>query len=282
MRGKFLPLIVAGVLLVVMVPLVAAFEAHTVNVTAHVKHRFNLTKTIRPATVDEIDYVLTSGILHFPSTPYTGNISQDGDGVWHVPEGKVIVWMVEITVSNPHGYDMYDVMVRDHFGAELTGMDGHVIYPDSSHPEDWGTVGHGIYWIRGAGEVSFIELNPEDAGPVLFYYRKESPPWMPQFTIFWYATWEEGDPHMNQQVQENDLRNKAQVPPVDNFDDVIIGPGQSTTLTLMVWTRVNHGGHQEYTSPGNYDLNSGPTAWWLDEEGQQFSSKAPSIPVIVD
>ncbi len=275
LSGKFLPIVIAWmVLLVLMVPLVAAYEAHLINVTAHVEHRFNLTKTIRPATSGEngeIAYAEASGI-HFPSPPYTGNISQDGDGVWHVPVGEVIVWMVEITMSNPHGYDMTDVMVRDHFGAELTGMDGDVIDPF------YGTVGHGIYWIEHtSGGVT--EHHPEDDAPVLFYYRKQDPPEMAQFTIFWYATWGGGDPHMNQPVQESDLRNKAQG--VDNSN--VIGPGESTTLTLIVWTRINPGGHQEYTSSGDYDMNSGPTAWWLDEEGgQQFSSEAPSIPVIVD
>ena len=273
LSGKFLPLVIAGGLLMVMVPAVSAYEAHVVDIRAHVEGRFDIIKTMRPATSENITHAISSSNITFPSTPYIGpDVYQDGDGVWHVPVGECVVWMVSIAVSNPYGYDMTDLMVRDHFGAELTGMDGGLIDPF------YGTVGHGIYWIEDVYGV-VTELYPEDAGPVLFYYRKPSPPPMPQFTIFWYATWEGGDPHMPQPVKENDLRNKAQ----GVLNSGYIGPGESTTLTLMVWTRINPGNHQEYTSSGNYDLNSGPTAWWLDEEeGQQFSSNAPSVPVIVD
>ncbi len=272
LSGKFLPIVIAGVLLMVMVPAVSAYEAHVVDIKAHVEGRFDIIKAMRPATSENITYALSSTNITFPETPYLGPDVELIDGVWHVPVGKVIVWMVTITVRNNYGYDMTDLMVRDHFGAELTGMDGDVIDPF------YGTVGDGIYWIEHTdGSVS--EIYPGDAGPVLFYYRKQDPPEMAQFTIFWYADYAGGDPHMNQPVKENDLRNKVQ--PVDNSN--FIGPGESTTLTLMVWTRINPGGHQEYTSSGDYDLNSGPTAWWLDEEeGQQFSSSAPSIPVIVD
>ena len=57
----------------------------------------------------------------------------------------------------------------------------------------------------------------------------------------------------------------------------VLLPGQAVTLTMLVWTKLNPSGRQEYTSPGTYTLNSGPTMKWLDEGGHQYSAEAPSI-----
>jgi hypothetical protein len=48
---------------------------------------------------------------------------------------------------------------------------------------------------------------------------------------------------------------------------------------MYVWTKKNPAGKQEYTSPGEYTLNSGPTAKWLDPEGHQGSYAGLSLPI---
>jgi hypothetical protein len=61
----------------------------------------------------------------------------------------------------------------------------------------------------------------------------------------------------------------------DNLDELCPGDGVET-LTLLVWTKLNPAGHQEYTTPGRYEFNSGPTAKWWDG-WQQQSSEGPSL-----
>jgi hypothetical protein len=54
-------------------------------------------------------------------------------------------------------------------------------------------------------------------------------------------------------------------------------------LQLIVWTRLNNGGQQEYTSTGPHWINeSGVTMWWDDADGKQQSRKTDSLlPVMV-
>jgi hypothetical protein len=44
-------------------------------------------------------------------------------------------------------------------------------------------------------------------------------------------------------------------------------PGESAFMDMLVWTKLNPAGKQEYTCPGTYEMNSGATAKWLDENG---------------
>ncbi len=223
---KFLPVVIAGVLLMTLVPAVMAYEAHAVNVTAHVKERFNVTKTMRLATALEI---ATSGII-FPNTP---NPQPPGDPPpWvtdpaYVPVETCVVWMVIITVSNPHEYWIYDVVVKDNFSAELAGE------PLGSMPVDLLIKWHS----RGKAKTEKFAT---------------------QYRIIWYVDRTEADP---------------------SYPPLGMEPGGSATLYIMVWTKLNPAGKQEYTSPGNYTLNSGATLKWLDPDGHQFSTTAPSLEV---
>jgi hypothetical protein len=63
-----------------------------------------------------------------------------------------------------------------------------------------------------------------------------------------------------------------------NIGDMI--GGTSRTIFLVVSTDTNPAGHQEYTSPGCYELNSGATVKAL-VDGRQVSATAPSIPITV-
>jgi hypothetical protein len=42
-----------------------------------------------------------------------------------------------------------------------------------------------------------------------------------------------------------------------------LGPGQTVNLVLLTMTDLNPAGHQEYTSPGEYDYNSGAVVKFL-------------------
>jgi hypothetical protein len=43
----------------------------------------------------------------------------------------------------------------------------------------------------------------------------------------------------------------------------VLLPGESAFMDVLVFTRLNSSGKQEYTSPGTYEMNSGATAKWL-------------------
>jgi len=51
-------------------------------------------------------------------------------------------------------------------------------------------------------------------------------------------------------------------------------PGESAFLDMLVWTKLNPSGKQEYTSPGTYEMNSGATAKWVDQSGVQCAPLA--------
>jgi len=53
-------------------------------------------------------------------------------------------------------------------------------------------------------------------------------------------------------------------------------------LVFYVSTDINPGGHQEYTSPGEYTLNSGPVVKWrVDGVKGKYSEEIPSIYITV-
>ncbi len=216
---KFLPVVIVGVLLLAMVPAVAAYEAHIVNVRVRVKERFNIIKTMRLATDGEIADAINLGIdpvIDFPGDPNPPTVTDPTS----VPIETCVVWMVTIAVSNPHSYPIHDVVVTDHFGAELAIA----------------------LWNVDPGST-FVDV----------YWKTHTRPDGSTFETQYRVTWDVGT-----------LAPSGE-------------PGDSATLNLLVWTKLNPALHQEYTSPGFYTLNSGATMKWLDPDGHQFSSSTPSL-----
>ena len=199
------------------VPLVSAYEAHMINVIAHVEERFNIIKTMRLATPAEI---AESGI-QFPGPTNPPAVSDPST----VPIETCVVWLVTITASNPHSYPITEVVVTDHFSAEMGGEQL------GSLPVELYIKGHS----RGKSGKDSFET---------------------QYRITWHVTWNEAEG--------------------DNSG--WLAPGESATLTMLVWTKLNPSGRQEYTSPGTYTLNSGPTMKWLDgPDGYQFSNEGSPL-----
>lgn len=98
--------------------------------------------------------------------------------------------------------------------------------------------------------------------------KSNKEPFITQYRITWYVTYVSG----NVEDPEDPLD------PLDNSGEML--PGDSEYLVLLVWTKLNPSGRQEYTTPGTYTLNSGPTAKWLDPDGHQFSSEGDSLYVV--
>lgn len=97
--------------------------------------------------------------------------------------------------------------------------------------------------------------------------KKVKDPFETQYRITWYVTYTGSVP-----LGEN--------PEDDNWG--VMQPGDSESIQLYVWTKLNPAGKQEYTSPGLYTLNSGPNAKWLDEDGHQFSFGGEALAVYIE
>ncbi len=57
-------------------------------------------------------------------------------------------------------------------------------------------------------------------------------------------------------------------------------PGEGASLYFTAFTNINPAGKQRYTSPGTYELNSGPTLKCI-EDGHQYSEYLNSISITV-
>jgi len=207
--GKTVALVIAVVmLLAVAIPLVSAFEAHSINVRCYVKERFNLIKVARLATATDWEGM---GIV-FPSDPNPWDPLNPPP--WNeVPMNTCVVWVVTINICNPHDYMMTNVWVYDNFSAELNGE----AMPD----------------------------NPVDA------VIKRTTRGRAKKTI-----------------EPQQIRIEWEVGELLPIDGEI---QDCASLEILVWTKLNPGSWQEYTSPGCYTLNSGPTAKWLDDTDHQVS-----------
>jgi hypothetical protein len=86
------------------------------------------------------------------------------------------------------------------------------------------------------------------------------------------------EPYVSQGEVDVKLKGKSQK--VTLFWDVgDLAPGETAYLTVQVSTDLNPAGHQEYTSPGTYQLNSGAVLWFDDPTGLQYSAHTPIVEV---
>jgi hypothetical protein len=85
-----------------------------------------------------------------------------------------------------------------------------------------------------------------------------------------------------------------------DWDVSYLAPNECVSLDLLVWTKYNSKGQclgceesggllpddcwnwQEYTSPGTYQLNSGATVKWLNQDGIQQSESTPPLEVVAN
>jgi hypothetical protein len=58
-----------------------------------------------------------------------------------------------------------------------------------------------------------------------------------------------------------------------------LAPGEVATLEVIICTKPNPAGKQEYTSPGIYYLNSGATVKWRDARDKQHSYSTSQIKI---
>jgi hypothetical protein len=84
---KFMPLIIAGVSLLVMIPAVSAYESHSANVKAHV---------YQPQTISES--------RSLPDLVAVNSYQE---------------WTISFNATNPYGYAMQNTVVSDQFVSEL-------------------------------------------------------------------------------------------------------------------------------------------------------------------
>lgn len=61
-----------------------------------------------------------------------------------------------------------------------------------------------------------------------------------------------------------------------------LGPGESASLACKIQTDINPGGQQEYSSPGEYEFNSGAVLKFLNPDDKQRSFETGGISVVVE
>jgi len=234
--SKLMTIIVVVAVLAVGVPLVSAYEAHTVNVTARLEERYNVIKMMFPADQEDIDAAIAQGLILNQICgpgPFAGY-----DEPAEIPIKTCVAWDVVISFKNVHDYPISNVTVKDNFSAEL-GAGANATAP----------VDFDIKW--------------HDRGKAKKWQDKD--PFATQYKIIWYVTYNGPDPFPDPE-EEPDFNP-------EDYNSDSLAPGEEVSLHLLVWTKLNPSGKQEYTSasPPLYTLNSGPTAKWLDPDGHQFS-----------
>ncbi len=110
--------LVSVIVLAAGIPVVGAFEAHSINVTVHVKEECKPHKRIRLCDYDDIWEAEHNGGVCFPGTPNPPDVDDPED----VPTETCVAWMVELTFTNANDYPMTNVVIDDCFPAEFNGQ----------------------------------------------------------------------------------------------------------------------------------------------------------------
>ncbi|MFQ5910611.1 MAG: PKD domain-containing protein, partial [Thermoplasmata archaeon] len=166
----------------------------------------------------------------------------DGDGIIEV--GELIFWLVEYNITNNLNYTWTNTRMEDRWGAEY-GVGG-----DGADNDNDGLIDEEQFNMLdddGDGKIDEdIDVYYISQGNATITLRG-TPPNSDKVYIYWYVG--------------------------------TLAPGETAIMRLPVFTDRNPGdnpkfpeGHQEFTSPGNYTMNSGGVVKWLDDRFKQHSA----------
>ncbi len=257
MRRALVPLILVSALFGIAA--FSAFEVHHTNLNAHLVHRKDTKDTIKKEVVPQplANGVITQAEVNAITEPVVSDqttcIEADSKPPLLVPIKTCVWWVLRITVTNTFDETMDDVVVTDNFAAELFGE------PLDSLPVHVKVLTH---TRGGVHQQTFIT----------------------QVRMHWCVTGEKFnvDPGRDEVVGTGDDDVTCKNPENQLF------PGESETLEMLVFTKLNPNGQillqkegvydprfQEYTSPCTpsetlcYQMNSGAVAKWKSKDGHQ-------------
>jgi hypothetical protein len=191
-------------------------------------------------------------------------IKKQAEETLTIKEKTDVQWAVVIDVVNTFGFTMKNVSIKDNFGAEIeidevlndldTNHDSIVNIIDLSRV----TMNYGTLAIEAGDEwdpkadinkdniIDMRDLHTvaKHLGLTLWTTGKSE-----KVHLYWYI----GD----------------------------LAPGETARIIILVSTDLNPAGHQEYTEPGIYEMNSGATLKFQDCTGTQLSASTDSIYVTV-
>jgi len=176
------------------------------------------------------------------------------DGTPYYYVGKKYYWWIEITVHANEA--LSDVVVYDRLGAELM-IEGISLTTPKGDPRQTPDPFDYIFRYRPYGRDGLVFINGRQLGRLNKRGVRFGVPSSPfRFFIFWTG-------------------KSVKV----HFEWIIgsMSEGETQTIFLTVSTDKNPAGHQEYTSEGCYELNSGATVKAIRLTGKQFSTVAESI-----
>lgn len=241
----------------------SAFESHLVNVQAHIvkpnviekrvlKDPFTNAAGGAGITQEEVDAIVNSINDPTDSQPDVSGCTEASlvpdpfnPDPLVVPIETCVWWVLRITVNNTTGEEMHDVMVVDRFGAEL-GVGEFLDYvPVEVIP---------IFHTRGKPQAGLV-----DDG------------FITQFRVLWCVTDGLTAPQPLEPIKDENC--------VDPVPPTPLLPGDSEFIDLLVFTKLNPAGKQEYTTPATYTMNSGASLTWERGAagGSQASDGTPSI-----
>jgi hypothetical protein len=206
-------------------------------------------RVAQPPTVEKsvlADPPITQGnvdAITQASNGITGCLPADSQFPIEVATHTCVWWVLRITVTNSTGAEMHDVMVVDRFGAELG-------------------VGESLDYVPVEVVPIFHSRGRSSSGPA---------PFETQFRVVWCVT--DGEPGAVDAISDDSC--------IDPVPPQPLLAGESEFVDLLVFTKLNPSGKQEYTCPGTYTMNSGASATWEQGSpgGPQGSDSTPSIVV---
>jgi len=181
-----------------------------------------------------------------------------------IKEKTDVQWTFEIKVTNPFSYTMTNVVVSDNFGAEIE-IDEIVLMADPNGDA-----------MIDALDLSLVskDYGTKDSWDLHTDFNKDGKVNLWDLTILAqqygsYASWE-------LILDETGKSQKVHL----KWYIGNLAPGKTAQLILLVSTDINPAGHQEYTTPGVYEMNSGATLKFIDPE-QDMQLSAVTAPIYV-
>ena len=231
LTGRTLITVITAVaVLAVGMPMVSAYEAHMINVTCRVGKPpgDTLLKTMRLANETEIDEFLAIAVpMDIPNFP-PGRPNPWLDGLMDPPVSDDVVPM------NTFILWVVTISVGNTEGYCWTD----VIVHDNFSAELGG--------VPLGSEIVDLFVKTHSKG------KSKKEIFETQYRITWYVTC------LDDPDNPDDPYGTGEC--TDNSGEFV--QMESAYLQLYLWTKLNPALHQEYTSPGTYTMNSGPTVKW--------------------
>jgi hypothetical protein len=190
-------------------------------------------------------------------------IKKQAEETLTIKEKTEVQWAMVMDVVNPFCYTMKNVTIKDNFGAELE-IDQVITLPDVNFDGVINVMDLSIVCISYGSFEGEADYSPEaDVTRDALVDMRDSSAVARKLGLTLWRTGKSDKVHLFWYIGD-------------------LAPGETARLILLVSTDLNPAGHQEYTEPGVYEMNSGATLKFIDPlQDMQLSAVTDSIYVTV-